>query len=82
MFEYLGFAKKILKKNYNITELVRGIEDTDYYNQKNYGDPYDFINKLSFHPHYFSIASQGNEKNIDIVKVDNNGFRLNFKNNL
>ena len=36
LFEYLGFAKKILKKNYNITELVRGIEDTDYYNQKNY----------------------------------------------
>lgn len=81
LFEYLGFAKKILKKNYNITELVRGIEDTDYYNQKNYGDPYDFINTLSFHPHYFSIASQGNEKNIDIVKVNNNGFRLNFKNN-
>jgi hypothetical protein len=85
LFEYSNLAKKIIKAKYNIDQkIVRGLENTDYYQNKNFGDPYEFINNLSLHPHYFSQSSQSNPKNYSIVKVNSEGFRINFdnKNNL
>ena len=81
LFEYSNLAKKIIKAKYNIDQkIVRGLENTDYYQNKNFGDPYEFINNLSLHPHYFSQSSQSDPKNYSIVKVNSEGFRINFDN--
>ena len=78
LFEYSGAAGKILKKKYNLYEIVRGIEDTDYYDNKNFGDPYEIINNLKLHPYYFSITSKALKENEDIVKVDSEGYRVTY----
>ena len=85
LFEYSNLSKKIIKAKYNIDQkIVRGLEDTDYYQNKNFGDPYESLNILSLHPHYFLQTSQSSPKNYSIVKLDSEGFRINFynKNNL
>jgi len=80
-FEYSGLAKKYLKNNYNIERFVRGLENTDYYNNYNYGDPYNYINNLTLHPHYLGISGKSLKINDKIVNINAEGFRKNTINN-
>ena len=81
VFEHSGSIFFLQKKLYDTdVKIVRGLENTLYYDKKNVGDPYNYINNLKLHPHYFSISQGSLSDNSHIVSLDEDGFRKNLIN--